>query len=152
MERIGKYAFVRCVGRGGMAEVWTGKSFGSSGFEKVVAIKILAPELVDKESYHRALTDEALLAAKLKHPNIVDIYDLNLEAEKPFMVMEYIEGQLLHDIAGTRHGVSQPMENVLSYATQIAEGLNEAHEKGIVHRDIKPANIMVTSKGQVKLS
>lgn len=76
-KKAEKYAFVKLIARGGMAEVWTGKSFGSSGFEKVVAIKVLNPAQLDKKAYHRALTDEALLAQHLKHPNIVDIYDLN---------------------------------------------------------------------------
>lgn len=162
-DQNGRYAFVKCIGRGGMAEVWTGKSFGSGGFEKVVAIKILSPDIVDNEGYQRALTDEALLTVQLKHPNIVDIYDLNLEAENPFMVMEYVEGTELRDLLKTLRKKNERLSvPIAAYIiSELSKALSHAHTRRdpdsgrpfrIVHRDVSPSNILVSKEGDIKLT
>src|SRR5579885_1202373 len=161
--RVGRYALVKLIGRGGMADVWIGKVQGAVGFEKIVAIKLLAPEQVDKEEYQRALTDEARIQVHLKHPNIVDVYDLNFEAENPYLVMEYVEGIELREVL--RYLKSErktlPLSLAAFIAIEIAKALAFAHEKKnpetgeplhIVHRDVSPSNILISIHGDVKLS
>jgi serine/threonine protein kinase len=162
-HRVGRYALVKLIGRGGMADVWIGKAFGASGFEKIVAIKLLAPYNVDKEDYQRALTDEARVLVHLKHPNIVDVYDLNFEAENPFLVMEYVEGTELRDILRALRAKKRilplPLANYI--LVEVSKALSHAHERKdpqtgralkIVHRDVSPSNILISSQGDVKLS
>jgi serine/threonine protein kinase len=162
-HRVGRYALVKLIGRGGMADVWIGKSYGASGFEKIVAIKLLAPYNVDKEDFQRALTDEARVLVHLKHPNIVDVYDLNFEAENPYLVMEYVEGTEFRDILRALRAKKQvlplPLANYV--ISEVSKALSHAHERKdpqtgqplqIVHRDVSPSNILISSQGDVKLS
>lgn len=146
-----------------MADVWVGKAYGASGFEKVVAIKLLTSDKVDQEEYQRSLSDEARLQATLKHPNIVDIYDFNFEAENPYLVMEYVEGielrRLLKILRERR--LDLPVRVAAAIVSEVAKALAYAHERGdpatgaplhIVHRDISPSNILLSAEGDVKLS
>ncbi|HEX5038373.1 MAG TPA: serine/threonine-protein kinase [bacterium] len=162
-KRVGRYALVKLIGRGGMADVWIGKAFGASGFEKIVAIKLLAPYNVDREDFQRALTDEARILVNLKHPNIVDVYDLNFEAENPYLVMEFVEGTELRDLLRALRAKKQtlplPLANYI--ISEVSKALSHAHERKdpqtgrplkIVHRDISPSNILISSQGDVKLS
>jgi len=161
--RVGRYALVKMIGRGGMADVWIGKVQGANGFEKVVAIKLLAPDQVDKEEYQRALTDEARIQVHLKHPNIVDVYDLNFEAENPYMVMEYVEGIELREVLKALRNARSILPRSLSgfIVIEIAKALAYAHERrnpetdeplNIIHRDVSPSNILLSINGDVKLS
>lgn len=160
---VGKYALIKEIGRGGMADVWIGKVCGASGFEKLVAVKLLAPDMVDQEEYQRALTDEAKLQVSLKHPNIVDVYDLNFEAENPYLVMEYVEGiefrrllKILRDKAK-----KLPLTIAAYIVSEVSKALSHAHGRRhpqtgkplqIVHRDISSSNILVSVHGDVKLT
>src|SRR5262245_37496853 len=130
-QRVGRYALVKLIGRGGMADVWVGKAFGASGFEKIVAIKLLAPYNVDKEDYQRALTDEARILVHLKHPNIVDVYDLNFEAENPYLVMEFVEGTELRDVLRALRARNQklPLKHANYVIAEVAKALAHAHER-----------------------
>lgn len=161
--RVGRYALVKLIGRGGMADVWIGKAFGASGFEKIVAVKLLAPYNVDKEDFQRALTDEARILVTLKHPNIVDVYDLNFEAENPYLVMEYVEGTELRDILRALRAKKKTLPPALAnyIVCEVSKALSHAHERKdpqsgrplqIVHRDVSPSNILISSQGDVKLS
>ncbi len=161
--RVGRYALVKRIGRGGMADVWVGKVQGASGFEKIVAIKLLAPDQVDKEEYQRALTDEARVQVHLRHPNIVDVYDLNFEAENPYLVMEYVEGIELREVLKFLKGRKEALPLSLSafIVSEIAKALSFAHERcdpetgeplHIIHRDVSPSNILLSVHGDVKLS
>ncbi len=163
MNRLGRYALVKLIGRGGMADVWVGKSYGASGFEKIVAIKLLAPDNVDKEDYQRALTDEARILVTLKHPNIVDVYDLNFEAENPYLVMEFVEGAELRDILRALRTKNRrmPLGIVGHLMIEVSKALSHAHERRdantgeplhIVHRDVSPSNVLISTQGDVKLS
>ena len=91
---------------------------------------------------------EARAASALNHPNIVTLYDIASDSDIDFLVMEYVEGQSLHNRISPR---GLPAQEALAYATQIVDALAAAHAAGIVHRDIKPANVMVTEKGVVKV-
>ena len=146
-----------------MADVWVGKAFGASGFEKIVAIKLLAPYNVDKEDFQRALTDEARILVNLKHPNIVDVYDLNFEAENPYLVMEFVEGTELRDVLRALRAKKQRLPLALAnyVISEVSKALAHAHERKdpqtgqafkIVHRDVSPSNILISSQGDVKLS
>jgi tRNA A-37 threonylcarbamoyl transferase component Bud32 len=162
-QRVGRYALVKLIGRGGMADVWVGKAFGASGFEKIVAIKLLAPYNVDREDYQRALTDEARILVHLKHPNIVDVYDLNFEAENPYLVMEFVEGTELRDVLRALRARHQrlPLRLANYVIAEVSKALAHAHERKdpqtgrplrIVHRDVSPSNILISAQGDVKLS
>lgn len=144
-ELAGKYKVIDVVGKGGMGIVYKAED---TKLKRSVALKFLPPELIqDKESKERFVL-EAQAAAALSHPNICTIYEIAEEEGKPFIAMEYVEGQSLRAKIG-----KDPLELIeaLSISLQVAEGLDEAHKKGIIHRDIKSANIMVTDKGQAKI-
>ncbi len=160
---LGRYALVKQIGRGGMADVWIGKTQGAAGFEKIVAIKLLPPDQVDREDYQRALTDEARIQAHLKHPNIVDVYDLNFESENPYLVMEYVEGIELRDLLKGLRKEERPLSVAAAgfIALEVATTLQFAHERRnqesgeplqIVHRDVSPSNVLLSLQGDVKLS
>lgn len=113
-----------------------------------VALKFLPAELVKDKNAKVRFFQEAQAAAALNHPNICIIHEVDEADDQTFIAMEFIEGQTLKDKIE-----SEPLEieEAVKIVTQVAEGLSEAHIKGIVHRDIKPANIMVTAKGQAKI-
>jgi predicted Ser/Thr protein kinase/predicted esterase len=141
----GKYRILEVVGRGGMGIVYDAED---TKLQRHVALKFLPPELVRNPEARERFVLEARAAAALSHPNICTIYEIHDEGEKPFIAMEYIEGQSLK-AKMAKHPMST--EDALDLAIQVSEGLEEAHKKGIIHRDIKSANIMVTDKGQAKI-
>jgi Tol biopolymer transport system component/predicted Ser/Thr protein kinase len=139
------YAVSGELGKGGMGVVWkaTDRTLGRD-----VAIKVL-PSAVSKDPSRLARFDrEAKVLASLNHANIAAIYSLHESDGMRFLAMEYIEGDDL-TVHIARGGLSLP--DVLSVARQVADGLEEAHEKGVVHRDLKPANIKITPAGKVKV-
>jgi serine/threonine protein kinase/predicted esterase len=144
-ELAGKYTIEKVVGRGGMGIVYKAED---TKLRRSVALKFLPPELVQNEEARIRFVLEAQAAAGLSHPNICTIHEINEEGGKSFIAMEYVEGQSLK--ARIEKGPLEVQE-ALDIAIQMAEGLEEAHKKGIVHRDIKSANIMVTEKGQAKV-
>ncbi|MFC2166148.1 protein kinase [Acidobacteriota bacterium] len=142
----GKYKILSELGRGGMGVVYKAKD---TRLKRTVALKFLPAELTkDKEAKERFI-QEAQAAAALNHPQICTIYEVDETENQTFIAMEYIEGQSLKDKLK-----EEPLDidEAKDIAIQVAEGLMEAHEKGIVHRDIKPANIMLTKKGQAKIT
>jgi serine/threonine protein kinase len=141
----GKYNIVEVLGRGGMGIVYKAED---SKLKRSVALKFLPPELIQDEEVRERFVLEAQTAAALSHPNICTIHEIDEEAGKSFIAMEYVEGQSL------KEKIEQaPLEidEALNISIQVAEGLEEAHKKSIIHRDIKSANIMVTKKGQAKV-
>jgi serine/threonine-protein kinase len=116
--------------------------------KRTVALKFLPPELTHIPEVHERFMREAQAAAALDHPNICTVYEFDQADETSFIAMAYIEGRSLK-----KKLESGPLDldEALSFTTQVAEGLSEAHTKGIVHRDIKSGNIMVTDKGQAKI-
>jgi serine/threonine-protein kinase len=141
----GKYQILEELGRGGMGVVYKAED---TKLKRTVALKFLPPELTHISEVKERFMREAQAAAALDHPNICTVYEFDEAEEKTFISMAYIEGQSLK-----KKIESGPLEidEALSIATQVAEGLQEAHNKGVVHRDIKSANIMVTEKGQAKV-
>ena len=146
-SRLGKYEIQAELGRGGMGVVYLGRD---PLLERKVAIKVLAPHLVWEEGFVERFLREARSAAKIKHPNIVTIYDVGQEGEYFYFVMEYLEGRTLTEIIRQRGPL--PAEEVLSILRPLADALDQAHEQGLVHRDIKPANIVVGPSGHVTLT
>jgi serine/threonine protein kinase len=141
----GKYKIVEILGRGGMGIVYKAED---TKLKRFVALKFLPPELIRDEEARERFLLEARSAAALNHPNICTIHEIDEEEEKSFIAMEYVEG---HTLREEIEKGSLALERSLKIAKQIAEGLEEAHKKGIIHRDIKSSNIMVTAKGQAKV-
>jgi len=141
----GKYRIIEELGRGGMGVVFKAEDIK---LQRTVALKFLPPNLADSAELKERFLIEARAAAALSHPNICVIHEVGESEERPYIAMEFVEGETLRDMIHTR---SLHVENILAIASQVAAGLGEAHQKGIVHRDIKSANIMVTRKGQAKV-
>ncbi len=135
-DRLGPYEILAPIGAGGMGEVYRARD---SKLEREVAIKVLPAALAQDPERLARFEREAKVLAALNHPNIAAIYGV----EERALVMELVPGESLKG--------PLPLETALSYAKQIADALEAAHEKGIVHRDLKPANIMVTPEGVVKV-
>ncbi len=115
-----------------------------------VTVKVLRSEYTCDEEFVVRFRREAQAVAKLSHPNIVSVYDVGLEGDTHYIVMEYVEGNNLKEII--REEGALPVNRAVDIARQICEGLDHAHENGIVHRDIKPHNILVTAGGKVKVT
>jgi serine/threonine protein kinase/dienelactone hydrolase len=144
-ELAGKYKIIDVVGKGGMGIVYKAEDIK---LKRNVALKFLPPELTkDKEAKERFVI-EAQAAAALSHPNICTIHEINEEEGKSFIAMEYVEGQSLKNRID-RGQIT--VEEAVNTAIQVAQGMEQAHKKGIVHRDIKSANIMVTETNQAKI-
>jgi serine/threonine protein kinase len=116
--------------------------------DREVAFKVLPPELVADRERNRRFVQEAKAAAKLDHPHIGMIFEIDESDGVTFIAMELIDGAQLRDLMNKER---LTLPRALEFATQIAEGLARAHDKGIVHRDLKPANIMVTEDGHAKI-
>jgi TolB-like protein len=141
----GKYQIVEEIGRGGMGVVYKAEDIK---LKRCVAVKFLPPHLMDSPELKQRFLIEAQAAAALSHPNICVIHEVGESEERPYIAMEYVEGETLRD--KIKKGPLK-VEEALDLAIQIAAGLGESHRKGIIHRDIKSANIMVTEKGQAKV-
>lgn len=144
-ESIAHYQIIKKLGAGGMGEVYLALN---TNLNRKVAIKVLQPDSLAEEHSKKQLLREAQAAAKLDHPNICAVYDVNEADSLTFIVMQYIEGETL-----AKKMKSQPLElgTALDIAEQAAEGLAEAHAHGVVHRDLKPQNMMITPLGQLKI-
>ena len=141
----GHYKINKILGRGGMGVVYLADD---TRLNRPVALKFLPPGLALDEDIRRRFIIEAQAAAALAHPSICTIYEVDDQAEKAFISMEYVEGESLREKVAKG---PLPFDHVLDIALQVCAGLDEAHKKGIVHRDIKSANIMLTAKGQAKI-
>jgi len=144
---IGGCRIESLIGRGGMGAVYEAYQVS---LQRKVAIKVLkTAENSAQEASQTKLIQEARLAAKLNHPNIVQIFDVGEERGIYFMIMEYVEGVTLKDLL--RNQPVFPLDRLYRVALKVARGLSVAHENHVVHRDIKPENIMLTSSGEVKI-
>jgi len=141
----GKYKILEELGHGGMGVVYKAEDFKLKRF---VALKFLPPHLIDSLELKERFVVEAQAAAALNHPNICVIHEVGEDEGRPYIAMEFVDGETLKD--KLRQGPMKA-EEALKIACQLAAGLGEAHHKGIIHRDIKSANIMVTAKGQAKV-
>jgi serine/threonine protein kinase len=144
-DKVKHYEILDQIGKGGMGEVYLAQD---TSLDRKVAIKFL-PEEMQKDTGARArLVREAKAAASLDHPFICKVFETGEFEGKAYIVMEYIEGK---DLKETLEGGTLSIREALQMALEIAEALEEAHEKGIIHRDLKPANIMITPRGHVKV-
>ena len=143
--RFGPYEIADAIGRGGMGEVYRATD---TTLEREVAIKVLPESFATDTDRVARFEQEAKTLAALNHPNIAQIYGLERSDGKTALVMELVEGPTLADRIA--EGPIR-LDDALTIAMQIAEGLDAAHTKGIVHRDLKPANIKVRHDGTVKL-
>jgi predicted Ser/Thr protein kinase len=141
----GKYRIVEEIGHGGMGVVYKAEDIK---LKRCVALKFLPPHLMNSPELKERFIVEAQAAAALSHPNICVIHEVGEAEDRSFIAMEYVEGGTLRD--KIKRG-PLAAEEALDISAQIAAGLGEAHQKGIIHRDIKSANIMVTDKGQAKV-
>jgi serine/threonine protein kinase/tetratricopeptide (TPR) repeat protein len=142
--QVGPYVIVRYLGRGGMGEVFLGND---PRLQRPVALKCLNRHSPSRDRLARVL-EEARAAARVNHPNVAAIYDVEEYAGRAFIVMEFVEGESL--AARLRRGMFPPA-HVQALGRQLAAALMAAHGKGVVHRDLKPANIHLTPAGSVKV-
>lgn len=139
----GRYQVVRQLGTGGMGSVWLAEDRQLDN--KLFAIKMLPPILVSNKRAYRQLKDEALVAMRLVHPNIVQIRAFEENNGNPFLVMDYIEGLTLDDYLADKGKLTE--DETVRLLKPIASALDYAHGEGVVHRDVKPANIMIRKDG-----
>jgi serine/threonine protein kinase/TolB-like protein/Tfp pilus assembly protein PilF len=142
---VGPYRIDDLLGAGGMGEVYRG---WDTRLRRAVALKFLAREFLSDPMAVERFEREARAASALSHPNICTVYDVGEMDGRPFIAMEYLEGENLRVRLG---GTALPRRQALEYAIQIAQGLAAAHQKGIVHRDLKPENLWVTEEGRIKI-
>lgn len=140
-RKFGKYELIEQLGRGGMAEVY--KAY-QPGMNRFVAVKVLHGHLAGSEDFVERFKREAQSVGQLRHPNILQVFDFDVEQNIYYMVMEYIEGDTLK--AYIRQRGALPLGEALRLAEFLADALDYAHKKQMVHRDIKPANVMFTDK------
>ncbi|OQA33773.1 MAG: Serine/threonine-protein kinase PrkC [Betaproteobacteria bacterium ADurb.Bin341] len=146
---LGRYQIIREVGRGTMGIVY--EAFDPK-LERTVALKTVhvMPDSPESLEFEARFQREAKAAGRLSHPNIVTVYDAGEENRTAYIALEFLEGKSLREIIDS--GARLTVEEITAYAIQMAEGLDYAHRAGIVHRDVKPANIVISSRGQIKIS
>ncbi|MGI6421716.1 MAG: protein kinase domain-containing protein [Syntrophomonadaceae bacterium] len=143
----GRYELREKIGSGGMADVYLAHC---GLLDRQVAVKILKEEFSRDKNFVHKFRTEALAAARLSHPNIVNIFDVGQEDDIHYIVMEYIEGRTLQRIINEEAPL--PVKKAVDIALMICQGIHHAHERGIIHRDIKPHNILITAQGTVKVA
>jgi serine/threonine protein kinase len=144
------------LGEGGMAKVYLARATGPGGFNKLVVLKSMRVSDLQDDALRGMFVDEARLSARFNHPNLVQVQEVNVAAEPPYLVMEYLDGKPLSALRGNER-ITLAMR--LSIISEVLTGLHHAHELcnfdgtplGIVHRDISPQNVFVTYDGAVKV-
>jgi tRNA A-37 threonylcarbamoyl transferase component Bud32 len=157
-----RYELLDRIGVGGMAEVYKARASGAHGFQKIVAIKRILPELAARPEFVARFIAEAKLAVALTHANIVQVLDLAREADRLYIAMEYVEGGdlalLMRSLARAQE--KAPVGFALFVGIEMLRGLHHAHSRkdeqgrplGIVHRDVSPSNILLSLSGEVKVA
>ena len=136
-----RYRVERRIGHGAMGTVLLARD---TVLGRVVAVKVLADNLAADDTFRRRFLQEARLAARLCHPNVVQVFDVGDDGARPFLVMEYVEGETVteHFARGRRFAPDE----LVALTTQLAAGLAHAHAHGVVHRDVKPANLILDGR------
>jgi DNA helicase-2/ATP-dependent DNA helicase PcrA len=142
---IAHYRIMEPIGAGGMGAVF--KAYDTK-LQRVVALKLLPPEYISQQDRRRRFFQEARAASALNHPHILTVYEVGEDDGKPYIAMEYVEGETLRHKIKSR---SLDLKETLDISIQIAEGLGKAHQAGIIHRDLKPENLMISRDGYAKI-
>jgi serine/threonine-protein kinase len=161
--KFGQYELLELIAVGGMAEVFKGRVVAAEGFEKLVAIKRILPDLAEDERFVKMLLTEARIHSALSHRNIVQIHDLGISEDgQYFIVLEFVDGYDLRMITEQLGAMGEIIPEVLSLhiASELAQALHFAHELrgedgqplGLIHRDVTPSNVLISLAGEVKLS
>ncbi len=150
-QTLGNYRVLEPLGRGGMARVYRGYH---PQLDRFVAIKVLRPDLFEDDLFMARFRREAQAVASLRHPNIVQVFDFDVQGDLSYMVMELLDGDTLHTRLNDYRvrDSRMPYGEMLRVLLDVLDGLAYAHDNGMVHRDIKPANILLTKLGQVVLA
>jgi serine/threonine-protein kinase len=160
-RRFGRYLLFDRIGAGGMAEIFLARSATELGATRLVVVKQILPALAGDPGFAKMLIAEAKLAARLRHGNVVQVYDLGREDERLFIAMEYVEGldlqALLRQLSRSRTAL--PAEFAIFIVREVLSALSYAHRAkaddgsplGLVHRDVSPSNVLVSFEGEVKL-
>jgi len=147
MERIGPYEILEELGQGGMGVVYRARQ---ASLNRMIALKVLPSHLESDDTAVRRFRQEGETAARLKHDNIVTVYDAHVDEPPYYIAMEFLQGRPLDSIIAER-GRLEP-EEAVAIISQVCAGLDHAHENGIIHRDIKPANIMIDESGKATIT
>ncbi len=158
---FGKYYLLERINVGGMAEVFRAKAFGVEGFERLVAVKRILPNIAEDKEFIRMFIEEAKLAVQLNHANIAQIFDLGVVDGAYYIALEHVHGRDLRGMFDRCRLIGEPMPVSQACFTvmKVCEGLDYAHNKRdqsgrelhLVHRDVSPQNILVSFEGEVKL-
>jgi serine/threonine protein kinase len=143
---VGNYKIEQKLGEGGMGAVFRGVDMM---LEREVAIKFLRPELSAQPQVVERFRSEAVTLAKLNHPNIATLFNFMRQGDSFFMVLEFVRGATLDNVIQQRGAI--PCDQAIPLFCQVLDGIQHAHDFGIIHRDIKPANMMLTEKGTLKV-
>ncbi len=143
----GRYELLGIVGQGGMGTVYKARC---RILDRIVAVKILKEEFSGNASFVEKFRTEAMAAARIAHPNIVNVYDVGQDNGVYYIVMEYVEGQTLKQYIASQGVV--PLATAINIAVMICDGVQFAHENQVIHRDLKPQNILITNQGNVKVA
>jgi eukaryotic-like serine/threonine-protein kinase len=160
MDAIGKYRIVKRLAVGGMGEIFLARERGVAGLERLVVVKRMLPEMLERADSVALFIDEARIVAHLAHPNIVQIYELGQDGEAYFIAMEYVPGQNLARICErATKATTRPLTRRLAahIVAELAHGLDFAHRASdldgkplsIVHRDVSPHNLLLSVHGDV---
>ncbi len=142
----GKFRIERAIGQGGMGRVYLATELIANGErERPVALKVIAEKYLGSDNAVQRLLDEGLITQELAHKNIVKIYDIGLHGSQPYIAMEYIDGKPLHVWRGEKMAQNETVAVHVAgqIIKEVLNGLDAAHEAGVIHRDLKPENIML---------
>src|SRR5262245_29771386 len=143
---MGQYILLERIGEGGMGEVFKARHLG---LDRIDALKVIRKDKLSNPENIKRFQREARAAARLSHPNIVGIYDIDQANECHYLAMEYVEGMNLARFVKT-HG-PLPVPQACDFISQAAQGLQHAFQRGLIHRDIKPGNLLVSSHNVIKI-